>query len=627
MGESKNGAPMIAKFSQKISSALPKLSNLHKPALNFVKSVAVASVAVTVLLVGARQIGMLEPLELAAFDQMLRWRKDEGPDPRLLIVRITEGDIQRLKEWPISDRKVTHLLQNLERLEPRVIGLDLLRDVPLGDGRAELTKVLQKNKRIVGVCLLSDGTPEQPGSPPAPGLANNQVGFADLVVDSGGVLRRTAFFIKPPEPPGVVDKHLCNNSSVPFLSSFGFQIVHLYLEQQGIKLGTSPQGKLMLGSTVISPLEKDSGGYKNANVGGYQLLINYRSARNVAQFADFADVLEGKIDPKLVKDRIVLIGYATDTVKDAFYTPYSAGKQNHQSMPGIVAHAQIVSQVLSAVLDRRPLFWFWPEWGEILWIWGWSMAGAVLAWGVQQPARFGLAGGAMLGVCLGVGFGLFILGGWVPVVTPAIALMATAGSVVLGDRFNKGGYGKVITDKVKQVFKIEIDQSKKEQQVAEIIESEFFRDLQQKKSELKTRKKEVSETGVSQTQEPETTENEAEDYFAQLQQKAKQKRRKASDVSEESASSEAIAQPESNNPTADNPPDEGFADLAAKAKQMKRRRTQLEAENSNLTEENPPDEGFADLAAKAKQMKRRRSAEKIEEVATEKKDKESDVID
>ncbi|WP_449418951.1 CHASE2 domain-containing protein [Phormidium nigroviride] len=639
---------MIDKFSQKISSALPKLSNLYKPALNFVKSVAVASVAVTVLLVGARQIGMLEPLELAAFDQMLRWRKDEGPDPRLLIVRITEGDIQRLKEWPISDRKVTHLLQNLERLEPRVIGLDLLRDVPLGDGRAELTKVLQKSKRIVGVCLLSDGTAEQPGSPPAPGLANSQVGFADLVVDPGGVLRRTAFFIKPPEPPGV-EKHLCNNSSVPFLSSFGFQIVNLYLQQQGIKPGTSPQGNLMLGSTVINPLEKDSGGYKNANVGGYQLLINYRSARNVAQFANFADVLEGKIDPKLVKDRIVLIGYATDTVKDAFYTPYSAGKQNDQSMPGIVAHAQIVSQLLSAVLDGRPLFWFWPEWLEVLWIWGWSMVGAVLAWGIQQPLRFGLAGGALLGVSLGMGFGIFILGGWVPVVTPAIALMVTAGSVVLGDRFNKGGYGKVITDKVKQVFKIEIDQSKKEQQVAEITESEFFRELQQKKSELKTRKKEVSETGVSPTPAPETAESEAEDYFAQLQQKAKQQRRKVSEVSEESVSAEAIAppennhpiaeaiahpennhptadaiaHPENNSPTAENPPDDGFADLAAKAKQMKRRRTQLEAENSNLTQGNPPDEGFADLAAKAKQMKRRRSPEKLEEVATEKKDEES----
>ncbi|HLO51322.1 MAG TPA: CHASE2 domain-containing protein [Kamptonema sp.] len=584
---------MIAKFSQKISSVLPKLSNLYKPALTFAKSAAIASLAVTSLLIGARQLGMLEPLELGAFDQMLRWRTDEGPDSRLLIVRITEGDIQRLKEWPISDRKVTQLLKNLERLEPRVIGLDLLRDVPLGEGRAELTKLLKNSKRIVGVCLLSDGTPEQPGSPPAPGLAKDQVGFADLVVDPGGVLRRTAFFIKPLEPSGV-EKHLCNNSSVPFLESFGFQIANRYLEQQGIKSGTSPQGKLMLGSTVFSSLEKNSGGYKNANVGGYQLLINYRSARKVAQFANFADVLEGKIDPKLVKDRIVLIGYATDTVKDAFYTPYSAGKQNDQSMPGIVVHAQIVSQILSAVLDRRPLFWFWPEWGAVLWIWGWSMVGAAIAWSIQQPLRFGIAAAAMMGVSLGIGFGFFMFGGWIPVATPAIALMATASSVVLADRFNKGGYGKVITDKVKQVFKIEIDQSKKEQQVAEITESEFFRELQQKKSELKGRKQEVPQTDVSPNQKSETAQSEPEDYFTQLQQKAKQQRVKVSEVSEESANVEAIADSASNNnvPPAENPPDEAFSDLAAKAKQMKRRRAAEKIEAAapeNVTEKKDPE--------------------------------------
>lgn len=572
---------MIGKFAEKISSALSKPSNLHKSALAFAKSAALTSVVVTSLLIGARQIGILEPLELGAFDQMVRWRPDEGPDPRLLIVRITEGDIQKLKEWPISDHKVAEVLQNLERLEPRVIGLDLLRDVPLGEGRAKLTQILQNSKHIISVCLLSDGTVEQPGSPPAPGLKNDQVGFADLVVDSGGVLRRTAFFIQPPEPPGV-DKHLCNDSSIPFLVSFGFQIANLYLQQQSIKSGTSPDGKLMLGSTVFTSLDKNSGGYKNANVGGYQLLINYRSPRNVAQYVNFIDVLENKIDPKLVKNRIVLIGYATDTVKDAFYTPYSAGKQNDQSMPGIVAHAQIVSQILSAVLDRRPLFWFWSESGEILWIWGWSMAGAALAWSIQQPLRFGLAGGGMLAVSLGIGFGIFLLGGWVPVATPAIALIASAGSVVLADRFNKGGYGKVITDKVKQVFKIEIDHSKKEQEVAEITDSDFFKELQQKRTDLKSRKRESSPSDVPQPQESETTDSQSEEYFTQLQGMAKQQRVKITQVSEESVSEVAHAEQVANNhhPVAETPADEGFSDLVAQAKQMKKPRSSEKFEDS-----------------------------------------------
>lgn len=535
---------MIGKFAEKIFSALPKLNNLQKSALDLAKSVALTSVAVTSLLIVARQIGILEYLEIGAFDQMVRWRPDEGPDPRLLIVRITEGDIQKLKEWPISDYRITQVLQNLERLKPSVIGLDLLRDVPLGKGRTELIKLLNNSKDIISVCLLSDGTIEQPGSPPASGLTKEQVGFADLVVDSGGVLRRTAFFIQPPEPPGV-EKHLCNDSSIPFLTSFGFQIAHLYLKKQGIESGQSPEGHLMLGSTAFTALKSNSGGYKNVNVGGYQLLINYRSPRNVAQFVNFMDVLENKIDPKLVKDRIILIGYATDTVKDAFYTPYSAGNQKDQSMPGIVAHAQIISQIVSAVLDKRPLFWFWSESGEILWICGWSIVGAILGWKIQQPLRFGLAAGGMLAISLGLGFGIFMLGGWIPVATPAIALLASAGSVVLADRFNKGGYGKVITDKVKQVFKIEIDQRKKEQEVAEIIDSEFFKELQQKKNDLKSRKQESSPNPAPQPQE-----------------------------SENIATSDTIAAPATNNshPEPETSTEEDFKDLIAKAKQMKKSR-------------------------------------------------------
>lgn len=579
---------MIGKFAEKISSALPKLSNLQKLALNFAKSAALTSIAVTSLLIGARQVSILEPLELGAFDQMVRWRPDEGPDPRLLIVRITEGDIQKLKEWPISDHKVAQILENLERLKPRVIGLDLLRDVPLGKGRTELIKLLNNSKDIISVCLLSDGTIEQPGSPPAAGLTKEQVGFADLVVDSGGVLRRTAFFIQPLEPPGV-EKHLCNDSSVPFLTSFGFQIAHLYLKKQGIESGQSPEGNLMLGSTMFTALKKNSGGYKDINVGGYQLLINYRSPRNVAQYVNFIDVLENKIDPKLVKDRIVLIGYATDTVKDAFYTPYSGGNQKDQSMPGIVVHGQIISQILSAVLDKRPLFWFWSESTEILWIWGWSILGATLAWKIQQPLRFGLAGGGILVVSLGLSFGIFMLGGWVPVVTPAIALIASAGSVVLADRFNKGGYGKVITDKVKQVFKIEIDQSKKEQEVAEIIDSEFFKELQQKKIELKGRKRESSPEESPQLPESETesqtTESQTEDYFAQLGQKAKQQKAQGTQKNEEIATSDAIASPSTNHsdPAAETSGEEGFSDLIAKAKQMKKSRS------SGKIEDLPPE--------------------------------------
>ena len=572
----------MSKIFNKIRSAVAQLSQKYKPSLLFAKSVLIASAAVTISLMGAKQLGILEPLELSAYDQMVRWRPDEKPDSRLLVVGITEGDIQKLKQWPISDRKIAEILQKIEKMQPSAIGLDILRDVPLGDGRQELSKVLQKSDRIIGVCLVTDGSPDSPGSPPPPGMPENRVGFADFGVDPGGILRRALLFMKPPtiEGKSSLEKHLCNDSS-QVLSSFNFLLALRYLQGQQISPQLAPDQSLWLGKTQIKQLESNDGGYTNADVRGYQILINYRSRKQVANQVTITDVLEGKVDPNLVKDKIVLIGYTTETVRDFFYTPYSARQQNNQFMPGIVAHAQVISQLLSAVLDNRPMFWFWPKWAEILWISGWSIVGGTLASRMAHPAKLVVTFGAMLSGCSAISFGIFLLGGWVPMAAPALALILTGGSIVSADRFNKAGYGKVISDRVKQVFKIEIDQARKEQQVAEITESDFFKELQQKKNKLRVPKKEASEQADSPPQkiaadvaEVPDPQSQADEYLGQLQEKAKQQKQRTAVTESENGSKTDIAIDDSRGATwAETKADEEFSDLQAKAKQMRQRRS------------------------------------------------------
>ena len=571
----------MSKISNKIRSAAAQVSQMYKPSLAFAKSVLIASAAVTLSLMGARQLGILEPIELSVYDQMVRWRPEEQPDSRLLVVGITEADIQKLNQWPISDRKIAEILQKLEKMQPAVIGLDVLRDVPLGDGREELTKVLQKSDRIIGVCLVTDGSPDNPGSPPPPGMPENRVGFADFDIDPGGILRRSLLFMKPPTIEGnsSVDKHLCNDDS-QVLASFHLQLALRYLQGQKIYPHIAPDKSLWLGKTQLKQLKSNDGGYTNVDARGYQILINYRSRRQVANQVRITDVLEGKVDPHLVKDKIVLIGYTTETVKDVFYTPYSGRLQNKQFMPGIVAHAQVVSQILSRVLDNRPMFWFWPEWAEILWISGWSIVGGTLASRIAHPAKLGGTFAAMLSGCCAIGFGIFLLGGWVPVAAPTLALILAGTSIVSADRFNKAGYGKAIRDRVKQVFKIEIDQAKKAQQVAEITESDFFKELQQKKDKLRISKQETSEKAPSEPQEITARvselpkpESQTDDYLAQLQEKAKQQKQRVAVTFGESSSKTGVA-PDAGGgaSSAETKPDDEFSHLQAKAKQMRQRR-------------------------------------------------------
>ena len=105
-----------------------------KIALSILHPVLLASVTVTLVLLGIKHLRVLEPLELRAFDQFIRWRGDEGPDPRLLIISVTENDIEALDQWPPSDQTINQLLAEIEQHQPDVIGLDIYRDLRLEPG-------------------------------------------------------------------------------------------------------------------------------------------------------------------------------------------------------------------------------------------------------------------------------------------------------------------------------------------------------------------------------------------------------------------------------------------------------------------------------------------------------------
>ncbi|MEN8444393.1 MAG: CHASE2 domain-containing protein, partial [Cyanobacteria bacterium J06555_13] len=84
------------------------INNLYKRVHN--QPYWLASLVITALLVALRQIGGLQSLELLAFDYMTRLQTDQGPDPRLLVVEVTEEDIRAQSEWPMSDQTMAEVL-------------------------------------------------------------------------------------------------------------------------------------------------------------------------------------------------------------------------------------------------------------------------------------------------------------------------------------------------------------------------------------------------------------------------------------------------------------------------------------------------------------------------------------
>ncbi|BBD57868.1 serine/threonine protein kinase with Chase2 sensor [Nostoc sp. HK-01] len=463
--------------------------NFRQTVLTIGGTVVVTSVAIAGLILGLRELGSLQGMELAAFDWLMRSRPDEGIDNRFLIVGVDDTDIQTRKEYPIEDGTMAQLLTKLEEHEPRVIGIDILRDVKQGTaaGRTDLMQTLSANENIAAVCVVSKA--DSPGIAAAPGIPEDRVGVADFTVDAGGTVRQGMIISIPkasklPKP----SEHICNIADPENqLPSLSFQMVVRYLAAQGIEPELTKSGELKFGSTVLKRLTPKSGGYHNIDTSDYQILLNYRSAKNAVKQVSLSEVLANKVDPALIKDKIVMIGYTAQIVKDTFYTPYSAGSADSQKMPGVVVHAQNASQILSAVLNKRPLFWYWNELQEGLWVFAWSLVGGFLAWRIRKPWLLILGGGVAIAILLGTNYIIFIHAGWIPLVPPVLSLLGSAVAVVLIDR-----YAATIVKTVKGFLKIniDIDEDKKNQEVAAITESDYFLELQHKAKDLRVRENE-----------------------------------------------------------------------------------------------------------------------------------------
>ena len=367
-------------------------------------TVSVASLVV-IAICGVRQLGKLEFLELAMFDLMMRSRPETELDSRITVVGIEESDIQKWQQSTFSDRLIARLLTQLQKYDPAVIGLDIYRDIPQPPGNTQLLQQF-KAKNIVAIENINrDG-----GVPAPPNIPPERIGFNNFLLDNDGKIRRNFMSFK-----GDREKY-----------SFALQLSKNYLNLTDSSIELKPD-YLKFDRTIFPALKNNAGGYQlsPSDVAGSQIILNYRSPNKAARQLSFTQVLEGDFNHHWIQDKIVIIGYAAPSKKDTFSTPFDVEK-----MPGITIHAHMVSQILSTVLDGKPLFRFLPQWGEIIWIWLWSMAGAVLVWRIKHPLALG-AGLTLAIVSLsGLGWLVFLEAIWIPIAPSFIGLLSTTGMIL-----------------------------------------------------------------------------------------------------------------------------------------------------------------------------------------------------
>lgn len=378
------------------------------------------------LVILLRLTGALQGMELRAFDWFIRSRPQEPRDSRIVIVGISETDIQTIGQWPIPDGVIAELITRLQAQKPRAIGLDIYRDLPVEPGHQKLLEIFETTPNLIGVQMVSRGDNNWAVSPNKILKERGQIGFNNLILDSDGTIRRGLLYLETPEGEA--------------LPSLGLSLAFLYLKPEGIIPKNAEKINpeyLQLGNAVFVRLRSNDGSYVRKDDRGYQILMNHKDVRNTFKIVSLTDVLENKIADDFARDRVVLIGTMAASVPDDFHTPYdnSAITDASNRVSGVEIHANFTSQIISAALDERPLIQVWPESLEIGLILVGAWTGGILA-GLKRYSSslnvyyaFSWTGINIIIFAIiltGSAYLAFLRGWWIPVVPPILSLTGSA---------------------------------------------------------------------------------------------------------------------------------------------------------------------------------------------------------
>ena len=441
----------------------PELHQIRKTRL-FSSGIAVGCITVGTILM--RWLGVLEPAELWAYDHFTRQQPGEIQDERLLIITIDNADVVYQRQQgmdlsgSLSPQAIEALFQKLQPFNPVNIGLDIYEapiPVPISasagqfeppSANAELSDAKEAvaglSMPVFGICKVpspQDGDPD--GIAPPSAIATNFIGFTDFVTDQDSILRRQLLALRNANPTSncttrnafnlMLALHYLNTvhgfsySPDTFTANNEFQFSGDTVPNHPPNMGTKP--------VIWRRLTPNAGGYRNLDVHGYQLLLNFRTVRSLQDIAttiSLQDLLSDKVTPydiQQLQNRIVLVGSTDLATSDVWTTSHSRDERGAMKWtPGVIMQAQMVSQLLSSVLDQRPLIWWWTEEIEVLWILAWSGVGGVVVWYTRRSLPLVIF--ATLGTIgiVGISYFIFLHGGWIPVVPGAIAFLTTLGS-------------------------------------------------------------------------------------------------------------------------------------------------------------------------------------------------------
>ena len=257
------------------------------------------------------------------------WKQDEAvydayvggweytPDARLLIVAIDDNSLQQLGQWPWPRGTHARLLDRLTDAGAERVVLDLVLSEPDRQDStqdAELAAAIRRNGHVVLPVLAAPASGPRMAEEllPIPLIAANAAGLGhtDIEVDGDGVARGL---------------YLTAGIGAPHWPALGLALA----DTQGPLPGLHDDQP-----TVASPYQWRRDHY---------VRVRYAGPPERFPQVSYADVLDGDVDPALLRGRLVLVGMTASGVATRLLTPTT----RERWMSGSEYQANVASMLLA----------------------------------------------------------------------------------------------------------------------------------------------------------------------------------------------------------------------------------------------------------------------------------------
>lgn len=367
------------------------------------------AIACALAVLAMRQAGALETLELAAYDQAVRWRSGSAdPAAHVTIVAIDDAGLQKWG-WPVPDQTMDALIGKLLGLGADVVCMDIYRDKPVPPGHAQLAGRMRDEARLVGALKYPD--PGNGGIAAPPSIDDpERRGFTDVVPDRDGTVRRGLLYL---------------GGEAGVEAALALQCAKRVLARQGLKPQPA-EGALSvaLGEAVLTPLSPGFAGYADIDARGHQFMLDFRAAPGDVPVISGRGVLADTAEAGALSGRIVVIGTTSDKVRDTFALPVSGGAGEGLTY-GVVLHALAADQILRLARGVSRPTRALGIWGEAGLVFAAVVLAAAAMWRRRPGLRFVVGGCAAL-ICMLAGYLGLLADWWLPAVPAAVAVAISA---------------------------------------------------------------------------------------------------------------------------------------------------------------------------------------------------------